>query len=116
MYIGATISAAPTPNPPSIRATTREMKFGATAEANAETANNAAAILRTGLRPSRSLSGPETIIATVAVRVSDATAQPSSIRVRLNSGPINDTTPEMTDASNPMRKPPSATMSATVTM
>ena len=116
MYIGAMISAAPTPKPPSIRAATSEMKSGAIAEARAETANSAAAILNTGLRPSRSLSGPDTIMARVAVSVSDATDQPSSIRVRSNSGPMKDTTPEMTDASNPMRKPPSATMSATVTM
>ena len=76
-------------------------------------AKRTAAILRTGLRPMRSLSGPAIIIANVAVNVSDATDQPSSIFVRLNSGSMKVTTPDMTEASKPIRKPPSATISAT---
>ena len=70
--------------------------------------------MRTGRRPRRSLSGPDTIMAKVAVSVSEATDQPSSILVRLNSGSMKVTTPEITDASKPIRKPPSATVSATL--
>ena len=116
MYMGAMISAAPTPKPPSMRAATRTAKLGATAQTSAEIVNRTAAILSTGRRPSRSLSGPETIMASVAVRVSDATDQPSSILDRLNSGSMNPTTPEMTDASKPIRNPPSATISAVLTV
>ena len=114
MYIGAMISAAPTPKPPSMRAATKVRKLGAAADATAEIANSTAAILRTGRRPRRSLSGPDTIMAKVAVSVSEATDQPSSILLRLNSGSMKVTTPEITDASKPIRKPPSATVSATL--
>ncbi len=116
MYIGAMISAAPTPRPPTMRAMTRVMKFGASADAIADTANSTAAIFSTGRRPMRSLNGPATIIASVAVSVSEATDHPSSILVRLNSISIKPTTPEITDASKPIRKPPSATIMATVTV
>ena len=84
------------------------------AEAIADKANSTAAILRTGRRPIRSLSGPATIIAKVAVSASDDTDHPSSILVSSNSTSINPTTPEITDASNPIRNPPSATMRATM--
>jgi hypothetical protein len=63
-------------------------------------------------RPNRSLSGPETIIPSVAVSVNELTAQPSWIVERPNSSSMNRTTPEMTEASKPMRKPPSATINA----
>jgi len=69
--------------------------------------------LSTVRRPKRSLSGPDTIIAKVAVSVSEATAQPSSMLLSLNSGSMKVTTPEITEASKPIRKPPSATISAT---
>ena len=113
MYMGAMINAAPTPNPPSMRAATKVMKSGASADPTADTANSAAAILSTGRRPKRSLRGPETIMASVDVSVSDATAQPSSSLVSSKSGSMKVTTPEITEASNPIRKPPSATVSAT---
>jgi hypothetical protein len=61
-------------------------------------------------RPNRSLSGPATIIPSVAVSVRELTAQPSWIVESPNSSSMNRTTPEMTEASNPMRKPPSATI------
>ena len=51
-------------------------------------------------------------MASVAVKVSEATDQPSWILVRENSVSMNPTTPEMTDASKPIRKPPRATMTA----
>ena len=114
IYIGAMMSAAPTPRPPSIRANTSHPKLGASADRIAETANSAAAILRTGRLPMRSLSGPDSIIASVAVSDSDDTDQPSWILVRENSTSIKRTTPEITDASKPMRNPPSATNRAVV--
>ena len=116
MYIGAMINAAPTPRPPSIRADTNQKKFGASADAIAEMPNSSAATLSTGRRPTRSLNGPDTIIANVAVSAREDTDHPSWILVSENSVSINPTTPEITDASKPIRNPPSATMSATVTM
>jgi len=62
-------------------------------------------------RPHLSLKGPASSIANVAVRVNELTAHPNSIFDKLNSGSINLTTPDITDASNPIRKPPSATIS-----
>ena len=116
MYIGAMMSAAPTPRPPTSRATTSVRKSGATAEAMADSANSTAAIFSTGSRPIRSLSGPDTIIASVAVSVSEATAQPSWIFESCSSVSMKGTTPEMTETSNPIRKPPSATISAVLTV
>ena len=60
----------------------------------------------------RSLSGPENNIPTVAVSESEDTDQPSWILVSANSTSIAPTAPAITAASNPIRKPPSATMSA----
>ncbi len=116
MYIGAMIRAAPTPRPPIRREITSVAKFGANADIRAETANSTAASRSTGRRPSRSLKGPEHIIANEAVSVSEATAQPSSIWLRENSGLMKETTPEITEASKPIRNPPSATISAVLTM
>ncbi len=112
IYIGAIISAAPTPKPPIIRATTNAVNELANAEAIAETANNNAVILSTGMRPSLSLKGPATIIPKDAVSAIEATAQPNSILLNKNSGSINFTTPEITEASKPIKKPPSATRRA----
>jgi hypothetical protein len=114
MYIGAIMSAAPTPSPPNIRATTSHRKLGASAEAIADIANRMAAILSTGRRPMRSLRGPDNIIASVAVSANDDTDQPTWILVSENSTSMKPTTPEITDASKPIRNPPSATNSATV--
>ena len=66
----------------------------------------------TGRRPNRSLNGPAHSIAIVAVSVREATAQPSSILLSPKRGSMKVTTPEITDASNPMRKPPKPTQSA----
>ena len=88
------------------------MKLGARAEEIAETAYKTAAILNKVLLPNRSLSGPETIIARVAVSVRELTAQPNSILVSSNSASINFITPEITDASNPISKLPNATVRA----
>ena len=76
----------------------------------AESAYNIAAIDKTRFLPNRSLKGPAIIIASVAVRVKELTAQPNSNFVRSNSGSMNLTTPEITDASNPIKKPPRATI------
>ena len=116
MYIGAMISAAPTPSPPTILAITNNRKFGAAADATADKPNNTAAIFSTGRRPIRSLSGPASIIASVAVSARDDTDQPTWILVSSNSTSIKPTTPEITDASNPIKNPPSATISATITV
>ncbi len=95
-----------------MRAITSVTNPGATAEAIADTANSKAAIFRTGRRPMRSLSGPENIMPSVAVSASEETDQPTSIGVRANSPWMNPTTPDITEASKPIRKPPSATISA----
>jgi len=62
--------------------------------------------------PNRSLNGPAIIIASVDVSVSEATEKPSCAFESEKSVSMNPTTPEITEASNPMRKPPSATMKA----
>ena len=116
MYMGAIMRAAPTPIPPIIRAITSTRKVGARAEATAETANNTAAYLSTSRRPILSLKGPATIIAKVAVSVRELTDQPNSILVKSNSGAINFTTPEITEASNPIKNPPKATIRAIKTV
>lgn len=116
MYIGARIKDAPTPNPPIIRAITRVKNVGAKAEASAEMAYRIAATRNTDLLPNRSLSGPDIIIAKVAVSVKEATDHPSSSFVSPNSGSMNLTTPEMTEASKPMSKPPKATIMAIIAM
>ena len=46
----------------------------------------------------------------VAVNVRQLTAQPSSSFVRPNSGSRNLTTPDITEASKPIKKPPNATI------
>ena len=94
--------------------TSKSATGAVTADRIAETANSAAAILSTGRRPMRSLSGPDSIIASVAVSDRDDTDQPSWILVSENSTSIKRTTPEITDASKPIRKPPSATNNAIV--
>jgi hypothetical protein len=53
-------------------------------------------------------------MASVAVRVRQLTAQPNWSFVSSNSTSINPTTPEITEASNPIRKPPRATINAIV--
>ena len=63
------------------------------------------------LRPYLLLKGPATNIATVAVKVRELTAHPNSILVSSNSISKNFTTPEITEASKPIRKPPKATIS-----
>jgi hypothetical protein len=85
-------------------------KLGAKADAMADKKNRAAAHLSTGFLPNLSLKGPAVTIANVAVSDKDATAHPNSILDKLNSGSINLTTPDITDASKPIRKPPKATM------
>jgi hypothetical protein len=112
IYMGARINEAPTPSPPIILAITSSAKEGAIADKSADIKYNTAATFRTVLLPNRSLSGPATIIARVEVNVSDPTAQPSWNLVRENSGSINPTTPDITDASKPIKKPPRATVMA----
>ena len=112
IYIGAMMSEAPTPNPPIMRATTRNKKEGARAEATADTAYSTAARKSTRRRPKASLSGPATIMASVAVSVNELTAHPISSLVKVNCLSMKPTTPDMTEASKPMRKPPRATIRA----
>ena len=114
MYIGANIKEAPTPNPPIILAITKVKNVGAKAEAKADMAYKIAAYRNTVLLPIASLSGPANIIARVAVSVSEATDQPNSNLVSPNSGSMNFTTPEITEASKPMSKPPRATIMAII--
>ncbi|MBA7533626.1 hypothetical protein ES705_25867 [subsurface metagenome] len=110
IYIGAIIREAPTPNPPIIRAMTRLTKLGATAENTADMKYNNDAYFNTFFLPTLSDIGPERIIARVADKVRQLTAQPNCIFVNSNCGPINSTTPDITDASNPIKNPPRATI------
>ena len=112
IYIGAIMSEAPTPNPPIMRAATRNQNEGASAEAIAEMAYKTAARKSTRRRPNASLRGPATIMASVAVRVNELTAHPSCKLVNSNCCSMKPTTPDMTDASKPIRKPPRATIRA----
>jgi len=48
----------------------------------------------------------------VAVSVRQLTAHPSWSVLSENSGSMKPTTPEITEASNPIRKPPKATIKA----
>ena len=111
--MGAMIREAPTPSPPSILAVTNIQKFAAKAEATAETANNRAASLSTGFLPRRSLNGPAPNMATVDAKVRDETDQPNCKLLSANSTSTKLTTPEITDVSKPIRKPPRATIRAT---
>ena len=110
IYIGAKIREAPTPKPPIILAITSVIKSGANAEKSAETAYKRADIDNMRLLPYTLLKGPATNIAKVAVNVRELTAQPNSILVKPNSGSKNLTTPDMTEASKPIKKPPKATI------
>ena len=112
-YMGPTINEAPTPKPPIIRAITKLTKSTASAEATAEMAYNTAAASKIARRPSRSLKGPAVSIPKVAVSVKEPTAQPKPRSLNPNSGRINRTTPETTEASKPIKKPPKATLRPT---
>ena len=79
MYMGAMIREIPTPIPANIRANTKIKKLGATADKIAEKAYNKAEYFKTIIRPYLSLMGPANIIATVAAKDKEATAQPNSI-------------------------------------
>jgi len=114
IYMGASINDAPTPNPPIILAITNEIKLGAKAEATADIAYKIAAYRKTVRLPILSLNGPATIMANVAVRVSEATDHPNSSLLKPNSGSMNLTTPEITDASKPINSPPRATIRAII--
>ncbi len=110
--MGAIISEIPTPTPPSIRARTKNQNSVAEAEVIAEIAYNIAAYVSIFFLPIRSLIGPATNIVIVATKVRQATAQPSCIFVNSKYGSINLTTPEITEASKPIKKPPRATIKA----
>jgi len=110
--MGANIKEAPTPNPPSILKIRNNEKFGARADPIAEIVKIMAQAFNIIRLPNRSLNGPDTNIAKAAITVNELTENPSSISVRLKSICMNLLTPEMTEASNPIKKPPSATISA----
>ena len=92
----------------------KSLKIGdkKSAEKTAEMKNRRAAKISTFLRPILSETGPANIMASVAVSVRQATAKPVCTGVSSNSMVTNFTTPEITEASNPIKKPPRATMSA----
>tara|TARA_B110000046_G_scaffold135098_1_gene141373 strand:- start:1961 stop:2245 length:285 start_codon:yes stop_codon:yes gene_type:complete len=75
-----------------------------------------AAYFNTVLRPKRSLSGPAKSIARAALSVRQEVDHPSSKSDILNSGPTKTFTPEITEASKPIRSPPNATIRAIVMM
>jgi hypothetical protein len=113
MYMGAIIKDAPTPSPPSILAKTRLVNPGANAEHNAESRYRIAATRNILLLPYLSLKGPASNIASVAVSVRQLTDHPNCIFDKLNSVSMNFTTPEITEASNPIKNPPKATINET---
>ena len=77
IYIGARISDAPTPMPPSILKNKKAKKSLANADPIALTAKTRAQYFNINLLPNRSLSGPENIIANAATMVSELTEKPS---------------------------------------
>src|SRR5450755_4480760 len=108
--------AAPTPRPPQIRAATNTAKRVESAAVKEEARNNTAVSKSTLLRPKRSLKNPAAKLPAIAPQPRQLTAQPS---LRLPPEPcrpkysrMKGTAPEMTVASNPTRKPPSATVAA----
>src|SRR5580658_3022238 len=116
MYTGAVRIAAPTPRPPHSRATTNSAKRVENAAAKEDARNNTAVSSSTLLRPKRSLKDPAAKLPAIAPQPRQLTAQPS---LRLPAEPwrpkysrMKGTAPEMTVASNPTRKPPSATVAA----
>src|SRR5882672_492444 len=116
MYTGAVRIAAPTPRPPQIRAATNTQKRVDDAAVKEDARNSAAVSSRTLLRPNRSLKPPAARFPAIAPQPRQLTAQPS---LRLPAEPprpkysrTKGTAPEMTVASNPTRKPPSATVEA----
>src|SRR5579863_2655694 len=116
MYTGAVRIAAPTPRPPQMRAATNSAKRVENAAAKEEARNNTAVSSSTLLRPKRSLRGPAARLPAIAPQPRQLTAQPS---LRLPAEPwrpkysrMKGTAPDMTVASNPTRKPPSATVAA----
>ena len=74
--------------------------------------NKREAIMSTFLRPILSETGPASIMASVDVNVRQATAKPCCASVSSNCMETNLMTPEITEASNPIKKPPIATMNA----
>src|SRR5687767_11605984 len=78
MYMGAVMSTAPTPKPPSRRATINVAKFSDNAASSADAANMQVASRNTVRRPNWSARGPETKIEIVDATAIDVTAHPSS--------------------------------------
>src|SRR6188768_987299 len=104
-YIGAVIRTAPTPKPPSKRATISVAKFSDSAASSAEAANMQVARRSRVRRPKRSASGPEMKMDTVEATAIDVTAQPTSKELRENSVSMKPTAPVNREPSKPMRKP-----------
>src|ERR1700682_320922 len=116
MYTGAVRMAAPTARPPQIRAATHTAKRVDNAAVREDARNNTAVSSSTLLRPKRSLNLPAARFPAIAPQPRQLTAQPS---LRLPAEPprpkesrTKGTAPEMTVASNPTKKPPSATVEA----
>src|SRR6185437_6411356 len=116
MYIGAVRIAAPTASPPRMRARMNVTYECANAARSEEPRKSIAVSSSTDRRPYRSLSTPVQRLPAIAPQPRLLTAHPSA---RLPEAPpspkysrMNGTTPEITVASKPSRKPPRAATSA----
>src|SRR5512133_745021 len=107
----------PTATPAMIRELTKTVKSVATADITADPPNKRPVKMSTFLRPNRSPRNPATALPAKAPHPRQLTAQPSfrspEVPVRLKYDLIKGTTPEITVASKPSRKPPIATVRAT---
>ena len=107
IYNGAKTDAIPTPIPPTNRANIRNANEGGNVEANAETKNNNAAIIRIGFLPYLSLNAPEKKAPIIAPINAELANQPTSILFREKYCSTKLKVPEITAVSNPKSSPPS---------
>jgi len=77
IYMGDSIDAIPTPAPAANLATRKRSRLGANAMASEETANNAAASIRPGLRPYLSATCPANMQPAMAPMANMPVAKPS---------------------------------------
>ena len=112
--------APPTAIPPRIRETTKMEKLSVVAESKAEKVKNNAVSIKTFFRPKASLKKPARAFPPKAPQPKQLTAQPSFRSPLVPVSPkyflMNGTAPEITVASNPRRKPPTATIKAMETV
>src|ERR1035437_5594967 len=112
--------APPTAIPPRTREKTKTAKLVVSADRRAEHVKKTAVAIRTFFRPKRSLKKPATAVPPSAPQPRQLTAKPSNQSPRspvsLKYFWMKGTAPEITVASKPQTKPPSATTSATSTV